>query len=251
MARRSAAHPTLGRNIEALIRHRGLKAKQLSQRSRVAQSTLSRVLAGDGDTNMTTVAAIADSLDCDIDPLLWPAEQFDGALSLITPQEPLRAENVRLSTALREPRVQDWTYSARPIQAERVKVVGEFRVLGRDGGFDEIALLDAGGTVPGIGHSGLQAVRVRGDALSPVYKDGMYLYLRVTGKPVPERPVVLVLRDGRRLIRELTFEREASVVVSSVVDPSDRMTLNHNEIEAMYPIVGTVFADEWQPPQSS
>jgi hypothetical protein len=60
----------------------------------------------------------------------------------------------------------------------------------------------------------MQAVRIKGNALSPFVKDGQFLLLQTAGADAqPEENVVITLRDGRVLVRELLYQRDGSAVV--------------------------------------
>jgi hypothetical protein len=62
-----------------------------------------------------------------------------------------------------------------------------------------------------------QAVRVKGNALSPYVKDGQFLLLQLAGDDAqPEDNVVLTLKDGRVLIRELMVKRDDGLVLLPV-----------------------------------
>ncbi|RTL31104.1 MAG: hypothetical protein EKK47_08795 [Burkholderiales bacterium] len=71
-------------------------------------------------------------------------------------------------------------------------------------------------TVPVV-IDGAQAVRVKGDGLSPFVKDGQCLLLRKRQDLLEAQDTVLItLKDGRRLIRELMVDRQDSLLVLPV-----------------------------------
>jgi len=102
---------------------------------------------------------------------------------------------------------------------ERADVVGTFRLSGA--GDVERMDLPAGEsdgficTPVQVGKT--RAVRVKGNALSPYVKDGQFLLLQLAGDDArPEDNVVLTLKDGRVLIRELMVRRDDGLVLLPV-----------------------------------
>lgn len=62
-----------------------------------------------------------------------------------------------------------------------------------------------------------RAVRVKGNGLSPYAKDGQFLLLQLAGDDLePEEIVVLTLRNGQVMIRELMYKRDDSLIVLPV-----------------------------------
>jgi hypothetical protein len=102
---------------------------------------------------------------------------------------------------------------------EQAEVVGTFRVDGQ-GLVERLEL--PGGESDGhirvplyVGKA--RAVRIKGNGLSPYAKDGQYLLLQLAGDDLqPEEIVVLTLKDGRAMVRELMYKREDSLIVLPV-----------------------------------
>jgi len=105
------------------------------------------------------------------------------------------------------------------VRADRAEVVGTFR-LSAQGEVEFIHLPPGesdGHVCTPIVARRLRAVRVKGNALSPYVKDGQFLLLHEAGEVVdPEENVVITLKDGRVLIRELMYRRDDSLVLLPV-----------------------------------
>lgn len=105
------------------------------------------------------------------------------------------------------------------VPSERAEVVGTYRLIGL-GDVERMELPPGesdGHVRTPILASKARAVRVKGNVLSPYVKDGQFLLLQLAGDEVePEDNVVLTLKDGRVLIRELMVKRDDSLVVLPV-----------------------------------
>ena len=68
------ATTNVGRNVARLLRDRGMTQRQLSERSGIAEMTISRVIRGQNEPGIGVVAKIAESLDVLVDVLLRQAD---------------------------------------------------------------------------------------------------------------------------------------------------------------------------------
>lgn len=130
----------------------------------------------------------------------------------------------------------------------RVPVTAVFRVSGS--GDVEMIAVPAGeteGHLPGpLPVPGFQAVRIKGNALSPFVKDGHYLLLQDAGALHPEENVVLELADGRVLIRELLFDKPEALVVLPLHGGQPE-AIERRDIVRLTPVVCALPASLWRP----
>jgi hypothetical protein len=120
--------------------------------------------------------------------------------------------------------------------SEKADVVGTFRVSG-PGDAEPMDLPPGesdGFIFTRMQHGKARAVRIKGSALSPYVKDGQFLLLQLAGDDMePEDNVVLTLKDGRVLIRELMVRRADALVLlpihggqPEVIDMKDVLRLD-------------------------
>lgn len=211
--RRSIPHPRLAANVIALRDHRGLTSSKLAARCRVPLSTLSRLLNGDGDCNLQTAAALAKGLGYPLDALVCSEREL---------QTYLAAPQVEASGAVAMPPV------AGPVT--------ELRLLSADGRCEEL-----GEAPTDAGRAQMRVYRLRGDCLSPVLRDGWLLLSPSDRQPSPGQPVLAVLQSGECCLRELTFERPHSVVLTALCDHGDRLTLERADLRALHGIACTLY----------
>lgn len=89
------------------------------------------------------------------------------------------------------------------------------------------------------------ALRVKGDSMHPAIRHGSFVVVEPNGRCVPGEFVAIVLRDGRKMVKELVIEREQEIVIESV-NGNQRQTLERSEIEKMHPIAAVVAASRWR-----
>lgn len=83
---------------------------------------------------------------------------------------------------------------------------------------------------------GCYALRVMGDAMHPRYKSGDYIIVREDQAPEPDCDVLVVLKDGSAMIRELASVREGNVALRGL--SGARQTIEQAKIQFMHRIVG-------------
>lgn len=132
----------------------------------------------------------------------------------------------------------------------RTRVTGTFRV--HDDGEIEIIDLPQGESdgfiqTP-LRMAGLAAVRVKGNALAPYAKDGQYLLLQRQGILYPEENLVIFLKDGRTLVREL-MHRKPSTMVVLPIHGGKPLALELEDIGEAVPIICVVPQSRWRPDQ--
>lgn len=88
------------------------------------------------------------------------------------------------------------------------------------------------------------ALRIRGDSMAPAIRDGWYVVISPGAKPAVGEYVVLHLKDGTQMVRELLYERADTVAVMEV-NGNVRQTLTVEEIEKMQAVVAVVSPSQW------
>lgn len=135
-----------------------------------------------------------------------------------------------------------------PRKARPVPVVGTAR-LGTNGYYDELQY-PAGhgdGTIDSYSPDGqAYALRVKGDSMHPAIRNGSFIVAEPSRACVPGEYVVLVLRAGQKMVKELVIERTDEIVVESV-NGGERLTIEKSGIEKMHPVGAIVSASKWRP----
>lgn len=175
-------------------------------------------------------SALADALDWTLEQLIGkePSPSFGGVNE---PSAPRYLE-----------------YAGRPRTSTRVPVVGTAR-LGGDGYYNELEK-PAGhgdGYVEAFSNdANAYAVRVKGDSMHPTIKHGQIVVVEPNGQLVPGENVLIALRDGRKMVKELVTGRPDSVTVVSV-NGAERHTFERSEIDAIHAVAMIVSASKWRP----
>lgn len=134
------------------------------------------------------------------------------------------------------------------VQMRLVPVVGNAK-MGNDGFYDEVS------SIPGAGDGHIEiatrdpnayGLRVRGMSMFPAIRDGWYVLIEPNGSPKEGEYVLIKLRDGRKMVKELLFRRSDSVEVLSV-NGDERIRLEMTEIEGMQAVGAVVSPSKWRP----
>ena len=130
------------------------------------------------------------------------------------------------------------------------QVVANARV-GDDGDFVEERFQDGqGGWVPSFADLPTYALRIKGDALSPVYDSDKILIVEPGTALANGEDIVIRWKDGRSSIRRLMFERKESLVVLPVLGGAPQ-TIDRDDIIEAHAVFGVVGASRWRPPHTS
>jgi len=114
----------------------------------------------------------------------------------------------------------------------RIPVIGTAK-LGGDGFYEEIS------TAPGAGDGYLDidsedghayCLRVRGMSMFPAIRDGWYVLVEPNQRCQPGSYVLIRLRDGRKMVKELLFERDGTVEVMSI-NGGERLSIDRYDLE--------------------
>lgn len=89
------------------------------------------------------------------------------------------------------------------------------------------------------------ALRVKGDAMHPAIRHGSIVIVEPSGFCSVGEYVVIHLKDGQKMIKELIISRLSEIVVESV-NGNKRQTIEKIDIEDMHPISSIVSASKWR-----
>lgn len=135
-----------------------------------------------------------------------------------------------------------------PRTIRRVPIVGTAK-LGDDGYYEELSYPAGHGDGWVESYSRDQnayALRVKGDSMHPAIRHGQIVVISPSAACVPGCFVLLALRDGRKLVKELVMERAGEITVESV-NGGSRLTIERAEIEKMHAVSSIVFQHQWRP----
>ena len=129
------------------------------------------------------------------------------------------------------------------LRAERgVPVVGEVKG-GPDGFLEELQYPDSHGdgfvAYPTSDPEAF-ALRVRGDSMHPRYRAGEFIVVEPKVDPQPGDDVVVALRDGRKLLKELNWDRDGEIQLLSVNNHFAPLTIAKSEVLSIRLVAGRV-----------
>lgn len=226
---RTAPDPRIAANLARLMNLHELSQPMLVARTKakgnkVGQSTISRILNGEAAPTATTLAALGDALGVGVDEFFRGELTDSGTLSIHDD-----AHNGHFELAGGLP------------AARKVPVVGTAK-LGDNGFYEE------GPTIAGEPKEHVEvssadkkayALRVRGDAMHPAIRDG-WVIVAEPGAPLSAGEYVLIaLRDGRRLLQELLYERRDSLAVVSLRGDV-RVTIPREDVQAAHAVTAVL-----------
>jgi phage repressor protein C with HTH and peptisase S24 domain len=219
---------TLQERMQELVRATGWTVGEISGKAGVSHSAVSQWLSGE-----------TQSLKIEPAVLL---ERYTGFSALWL----AKGKGQKKVDALPLPEGPEFAGHAR--RAQLVPVVGTAK-MGSDGFYEEIsAMVGAGDGHIEIATEDPNAygLRVRGQSMFPAIRDGWYVLVEPNGQPQTGEYVLLKLRDGRKMVKELLVRRAASVEVLSV-NTQERITFDLSEIDAIHPIGAVVTPSKWRP----
>jgi phage repressor protein C with HTH and peptisase S24 domain len=135
-------------------------------------------------------------------------------------------------------------------RVQRVIIVGTARLSeGEDGFYDEMS------SVPGAGDGHIDiatadpnayGLRVRGNSMSPAIRDGWYVLIEPNAAPAVGEYVLVKLKNGRKMVKELLFQRSGSIEIMSV-NGERRQTVYQDELESLQAVAAVVSPSKWKP----
>lgn len=127
----------------------------------------------------------------------------------------------------------------------RVPVVGSVKG-GPDGYMDELQY------PVGVGEGFVEywtpdktayALRVKGDSMHPRYRAGEIIVVTPSIEPVPGRDVVVKLKDGQKLLKQLNWIKSGEVQLLSINNGYAPMTIDLQDIDSIHRVGGSVPPD--------
>lgn len=134
------------------------------------------------------------------------------------------------------------------VNPKRTPVVGTAK-LGDNGYYEELGYPTGHGDgwVENYSHDPESyALRVKGDSMHPAIRHGSFVVVEPNGQCIPGEYVVLALRNGKKMVKELVIERETEIVIESV-NGNHRQTIDKVDIEKMHAVSSIVAASKWKP----
>jgi transcriptional regulator with XRE-family HTH domain len=128
-------------------------------------------------------------------------------------------------------------------------VVGTAKV-GEDGFFEELGY-PVGQGDGFVEHNrnrdrGAYALRIRGDSMYPAIRNGWYVVIEPSGAPQEDEYVLIKLKDGRKMVKELRRRTRDTVIVESV-NGGARMTIATDDIDEISPVANVLPPSKWKP----
>lgn len=129
-----------------------------------------------------------------------------------------------------------------------VPVVGH--VKGGDDGYLEEMLFPVGhgeGFVPyWTKDSSAYALRVRGDSMHPRYRAREFVVVTPSIEAQQGNDVVVRMKDGRKLLKQLNWNRDGEVQLLSINNGFAPMTIQMSDVESIHRVAGGVPPDAFQ-----
>lgn len=84
------------------------------------------------------------------------------------------------------------------------------------------------------------ALRIRGESMSPRYLPGEFVGVDPCGQPQPSDEVIVLLKDGRRMIKRLLWIRDDQACFESVNKDHPNIIIDCEEIDRMHLVLGHI-----------
>ena len=150
------------------------------------------------------------------------------------------------------PAAQPFEYSGRmPASVTFVPVVGMAKMLD-DGYYEEISTMDGAGDGFIATYSkdkNAYALKVRGDSMAPAIRDGWFVVIEPNSAPTVGEYVLVKLKDGQRMVKELLYQRQDSVAVMAINGDKRQTIVNDDldERQGLQSIVAILPPSKWMP----
>lgn len=89
------------------------------------------------------------------------------------------------------------------------------------------------------------ALRVKGDSMHPRYRAGEFIVVTPNIEPQPGRDVVVKLKDGQRLLKQLNWIKGDEVQLLSINNGYAPMTIDLVDVESIQRVGGSVPPDSF------
>jgi phage repressor protein C with HTH and peptisase S24 domain len=87
------------------------------------------------------------------------------------------------------------------------------------------------------------AVRVKGDSMHPRYRAGEFVVVTPGIEAQPGSDVVVALQDGRKLLKQLNWQRDGEIQLLSINNHFAPLTLTLAEVQWVHRVAGSVGRD--------
>lgn len=84
------------------------------------------------------------------------------------------------------------------------------------------------------------ALRIRGESMSPRYRPGEFVGVDPCAEVLPSDEVIVLLADGKRMIKRLLWQRDEQLCFESVNQNYQNIILEKTEISAMHLVLGHI-----------
>lgn len=144
--------------------------------------------------------------------------------------------------------IEEYEFAGKAASARKIQVIGTAK-LGSDGFYEELS------SVVGAGDGYIEmateddrayCIRVRGQSMFPAIRDGWYVIVEPSGSVSPGEYVLIKLKTGQKMVKELLIKRPDRVEVISVND-GERLSFDIFELESIEPIAAVVPPSKWHP----
>jgi phage repressor protein C with HTH and peptisase S24 domain len=186
----------LGEKLVALRVARGLSQRELAQEAKVKASTISRIERGTAEPYRTTLLKIARALRVQVDALLDPHLTGDELADLVSTEAVDKTQRVPVISWTSAGTGRDWT----------------------DQGFVAGAAEEWIERPTNVRDPNAYALRVAGDSMRPLVREGDLIVIDNTKTPVPGDLVLVKTRDYGVLLKEL--DRQAGRIVLLSLNPA-------------------------------
>lgn len=237
----------LQRNLAYLIAKRGINPTQLSKATGVPQPTIKRILDGtSGDPRTATVEPLADYFGCttaflrtaDIEGIDEVNESIADAIH----RGDIGIEKEAAGTATLRSLIDEIGAAPALRRFKNVPIVGTVEG-GPEGYLSELGYP--------VGHGdGLvefpakdknaYALRVRGESMRPRIKSGEFIIVEPNTVTNPGDDVVVICKDGRKMVKELLYVRDGEVTLGSINNGFKPLSIPLEEIDAMHYVAAIV-----------
>lgn len=217
------------KNLEYLIEMRGTNPHELQKATGVPQPTVHRILTGESaDPRTATLQPLADYFEVTVAALRDRDLAAEAWSATANSRQQLGDEFEEAPMITRKPQL--------------IPVVG--RVQAGDGGLlniDDFNIEHPEGyllwyaTCPDA-----YALRIRGESMSPRYLPGEFAGVDPCSEVLPSDEVIVFLRDGRRMIKRLLWQRDGQACYESVNKDHPNIVLDCDEIEKMHRVTGHI-----------
>lgn len=139
-------------------------------------------------------------------------------------------------------------YAGKRSETRAIPIVGTAR-MGERGFYEELSSIPGGGD----GHIQMATsdpnaygLRVRGNSMAPAIRDGWYVLIEPNAAPAVGEYVLVKLKDGQRMVKELLYQRGGTIEVLSV-NGGERLTIYAEDLESLQAVSAVVSPSKWKP----